>query len=165
MNLSKLWEPVKDREAWHAAIHGVTKSQTLLSNQKPTRCESKSSINLLFSPHDFIDRRYIVTINLSNLSKWFLSFLIKSRTFTFPFKRSDLWLFFGLPKLLASLLLCHGALIKQNKCCMNASTAIPQQSTWYWFSSSSRRTFRNYATFQSEDFNSFLLITEQPDRR
>ena len=27
MNLSKLWEIVKDREAWHAAIHVVTKSQ------------------------------------------------------------------------------------------------------------------------------------------
>ena len=28
MSLSKLWEMVKDREAWHAAFHGVTKSQT-----------------------------------------------------------------------------------------------------------------------------------------
>ena len=28
MNLSKLWEMVKDRGAWHAAVHGVTKSQT-----------------------------------------------------------------------------------------------------------------------------------------
>ena len=27
MNLSKLWEIVKDREAWHVAVHGVTKSQ------------------------------------------------------------------------------------------------------------------------------------------
>ena len=31
MNLSKLQELVKDREAWHAAVHGVTKSQTQLS--------------------------------------------------------------------------------------------------------------------------------------
>ena len=32
MSLSKLREMVKDREAWHAAVHGVTKSQTLLSD-------------------------------------------------------------------------------------------------------------------------------------
>jgi len=31
INLSKLWELVKDREAWHAAVHDVTKSQTQLS--------------------------------------------------------------------------------------------------------------------------------------
>ena len=31
MNLNKLWEMVKDREAWHAAVHGVVKSQTDLS--------------------------------------------------------------------------------------------------------------------------------------
>ena len=31
MNLSKLWEIVKDREAWYAAVHGVEKSWTRLS--------------------------------------------------------------------------------------------------------------------------------------
>ena len=28
MSVSKLWEIVKNREAWHAAVHGVVKSQT-----------------------------------------------------------------------------------------------------------------------------------------
>ena len=32
MNLSKLWEMVKDRGAWHAAVHGITRSQTCISN-------------------------------------------------------------------------------------------------------------------------------------
>ena len=32
MSLNKLWEMVKDKEAWHATFHGVTKSQTCLNN-------------------------------------------------------------------------------------------------------------------------------------
>ena len=36
MNLRKLQETVKDREAWHAAVHGVTKSQTRLTDWRAT---------------------------------------------------------------------------------------------------------------------------------
>ena len=32
MSVSKLWEMVKDREAWRAAVHGVTKNRTCLSD-------------------------------------------------------------------------------------------------------------------------------------
>ena len=32
MSLSKLWEMVKDRDAWRAAVHGVAKNQTRLSD-------------------------------------------------------------------------------------------------------------------------------------
>ena len=32
MSLSKLWDLMIDREAWHATVHGITKSQTRLSN-------------------------------------------------------------------------------------------------------------------------------------
>ena len=39
MSLSQLREIVKDREAWHAAVHGITKSQTGLNNSTPTDYE------------------------------------------------------------------------------------------------------------------------------
>ena len=42
MSLSKLWERVKDREAWHDAVHGVTKSQTQLSDPTTNGCQREA---------------------------------------------------------------------------------------------------------------------------
>ena len=48
MSLSKLWELVMDREAWRAAIHGVAKSRTWLSNW--TEQEKENLFETLLKP-------------------------------------------------------------------------------------------------------------------
>ena len=44
MNLGKFWEMVRDREAWHAAAHGVTKSQFFASGSQSIRVSGSPSV-------------------------------------------------------------------------------------------------------------------------
>ena len=55
MNLSKLWETVKDGEAWHAAVHRVTKSRTWLSDWPTTKALLILSIPL--RDQEFLESR------------------------------------------------------------------------------------------------------------
>ena len=45
MNLSKLWEIVKDREVRHATVHGITRSGTRLSNRATTTNTESPEMN------------------------------------------------------------------------------------------------------------------------
>ena len=51
MSLSKLWEMVKDREAWCARIHGIAKSQTRLSNSTELKVGDKSLVGHIICKH------------------------------------------------------------------------------------------------------------------
>ena len=46
VSLSKLWEIVKEREAWCAIVHGVTKSRTQLSDWTTTSCTAITAVSL-----------------------------------------------------------------------------------------------------------------------
>ena len=55
LSLSSLWALVMDREAWHAAVHGITKSQTRLSNWTELNCLKNWGLSrILMSPISYV---------------------------------------------------------------------------------------------------------------
>ena len=59
MSLSKLREVVKDREAWRAAVHGVTKSRTRLSNWTPTNSSELKRGTVINQTHPLLLQSWV----------------------------------------------------------------------------------------------------------
>ena len=76
MNLGELRELVMDREAWRAAIHGVTKSQTWLSDWTELKITADGDYNHEIKRHLLLGRK--VMTNIDNI--------LKSRNITLPTK-------------------------------------------------------------------------------
>ena len=88
MSLSKLCEIVKDKLAWHAAVHGVTKSQTWLSNWITTTNIFLKLIPIIFLTVWYYDIfQYCKYIHLSNNSLFMVfSFSSEIILYTWVFK-------------------------------------------------------------------------------
>ena len=61
MNLDRLQEVVRDRQAWRAAVHGVTKSQTRLGDRATTETSNEGHISSGMSPcHPHLDQALLL---------------------------------------------------------------------------------------------------------
>ena len=83
INLGKLWNIVKDREAWYAAVHEAAKSQMWLSNWKTTRPETRKDFKELTDGITCVTQTWVWIVFLWNVGKlwWSSGFHMKAKEF------------------------------------------------------------------------------------
>ena len=70
MNLGKLQEMVTDKEAWHAAVYGVAKDQTRLSDWTTEKKEYSKAIKGCMYQESPLDRKEIKPVNPKGNQPW-----------------------------------------------------------------------------------------------
>ena len=85
MNLSKLWETVKDKWAWRAEVHGVSKSQTKLNNNKVQQSSLILINNLRDShPPSFNSHRGVSWCSANKYQQWIYPQLFHCKLIQYP---------------------------------------------------------------------------------